>query len=108
MGQYAPQLSIAAPGDQEQEIGDPAQQDTSTHSFERHALWPAVDLPVERYRSFSVAIGSVRDLRMSTRVEVIEAIPRSASRREIEREDVLAPEDLAGVGEAVAEVERAW
>ena len=49
---------------------------------------------------------ALRSLRMSTPVEVIEAIS-SASRREVEREDVLAPHDPAGVGEAVAEVEPA-
>jgi hypothetical protein len=47
------------------------------------------------------------DLRMSTRVEVIEAIPQSASQRQVEREDVLAPHDPARIGEAVAEVEPA-
>ena len=47
------------------------------------------------------------DLRMSMPVAVIDASPRSVSWREVEREDVLAPHDPGGVGEAVAKVEPA-
>jgi hypothetical protein len=38
---------------------------------------------------------------MFTPVEVIEAIPKSTWRREVEGEDVLAPHDPAGVGSGV-------
>jgi hypothetical protein len=66
------------------------------HGLPRFAFYGRVSTE-DQVTSLARQRADVPDLRMSTPVEVVEAIRRSASRREVEREDVLAPHDPAGV-----------